>query len=466
MVQQAIDAVHAARNGGVAWTLCRHLKQAGVPLESSWAAKLGMTMLNVNEATNGEQAARHVLELVHSYSNKCLPLRSVGCSASAMLGDPDGVVDLIRDYTRPGDDVSDRMLTMPLLRAYGRAGRLDDAFATFEHLCSGRDVLQAPPVLAASRRRTDGHGGRDADVATGETSAAGSAGAAAGAPVADAAAGQTPKPAGEWRRTMLRWALVEACVAAGDPWRGLRLVTEWVGRHDPRIARPQLTTVVLAQLLKGFVAHARRDRRVLARVDEVLALAAQYDVPIGSAAISALGSAGGYLTPKGLRALGEARSSGARVSRAAELMLLEACLDACELDDAEWVAGAAPRELGHAISMVSALSRKLKHEARQCEIETRASRHLGTAEEEDGGWHEGGGGASDESLWPEEEQYWARLRDQGPGEWRAGPGDERGAFSAGGAQAAAGLRPPGRVEPGFGNEPRPRGVGPSHSSRR
>ena len=437
MVRQAVAAACEARNGGVAWMLYHHLQQAGVPLESSSAAKLGTAMLFVNEESNGEQAARRVLALVNSYSDLCEPLRSVGCAASAFLGHPDAVVELIRG--RPEHGRVPDTLHMQLLRAYGVAGRLDDAFATFDHLCNGGDVLQAPPVLAAtsSRRARGGpsqhlsNKRRNAEAATREATREATGGAhAAGR---SDASGRAPAKAAVRRRTKLCEALVEVCVATGDPWRGLRALKEWV--LPPQLTKPQLTSAVLARLLKGFVAEARRDRRVVGRVDEVLALASQFNVPIHSAAVSAFGSAGGFLTPYGLRALDGARSSGALVSRAAELRLLAACLDARELGDAEWVAGAAsPAGLGHALEVVGALSRKLKHDARQREIGTRASRHLGAVEEE--GWDEG---ETREEVWPEEEEYWARMRDEGPGQWREGPGE--GLTSADGA-------PPGPVPPG------------------
>jgi hypothetical protein len=221
---------------------------------------------------------------------------------------------------------------------------------------------------------------------------------------------------------------------------------------------------MLASLLDGFVAQSLHDRTAWAGVSEVRSLARRFELPIHSAEVMAYARAKGPLTAQGVRALREAREVGGHVSRAAELRLVEACLEARALADAEMVLDTEGRGLTHALRALGAVQRRRAHVARQAEIRTHVRRHglvgseweeeekeeeesghgLGVAGGEDagvrrgagearawaeaggearggggGGWRgelRGWGGAREGGVgggWGEEDEYWAGLRAAG-----------------------------------------------------
>lgn len=208
------------------------------------------------------------------------------------------------------------------------------------------------------------------------------------------------------REQLLLQYLVDACVASDAPAHGLSILRSWL--HDVSIAQPGTTSApspdvachespirdvdgqsqrraptrkMLTTLLHAFARHARANRLEWRRVNEVRALARHFALPIYSAEVLAYASLGGVFTPQAMRALHDARAAGSPVSRAAELVLMEACLEAGAYADAEAVLDVEGRGIRYALEIVGALQRKRAHAARQAEIREHVRMQAGNGDE-------------------------------------------------------------------------------------
>ena len=183
-VRSAIESVSKCRNGGVAWTLYRTLRQAGVQVAPPDLAVLAAAFLQVDKEVNGAQAANRVLELLQvareQHPSPGVALLKVASKAHASLGEPDAVLQLASEASellsgltsqerrRASQVLSENSMAYmacQLVEAHGVSGRLDRAFAIYMHLCAGADALQASAAAeggAAGSAAAGAAGGGDA----------------------------------------------------------------------------------------------------------------------------------------------------------------------------------------------------------------------------------------------------------------------------------------------------------------
>lgn len=415
-VRSAIESVSKCRNGGVAWTLYRTLRQAGVQVAPPDLAVLAAAFLQVDKEVNGAQAANRVLELLQvareQHPSPGVALLKVASKAHASLGEPDAVLQLASEASellsgltsqerrRASQVLSENSMAYmacQLVEAHGVSGRLDRAFAIYMHLCAGADALQASAAAeggAAGSAAAGAAGGGDAhwrhdlaDEGVLRAGAAGSAsegdgskggeqqrrgqqptyrrgsaadalwavaeraGATRGGAEVDACWRSDPPSGWEKSERRLASSLAAACTTAGKPEVGLEAV------H----ARPEPPTQqMLSPLLAGFAAEGS-----MARVLEVLDLAQTLDLQLRNPAVRALSLAGGPFLPLAAEQLAAARATGARVSLASELKLLQACLSEERVELAEEVLDKQEGGLGGAIDVMGKLVRMSAHQERQ-----------------------------------------------------------------------------------------------------